>query len=222
VKWLFKWLLRLVFLGAGLAILLFLLKDPILRRVVEHRFRAQTGMDAQIGKLSTGVLSPVVTIRNLRLYNTAEFGGTPFLVVPELHLEFDPAALSRRELHITLMRFNLAVLTVVKNEAGRTNLISIRNQLQARSAREGGAGKLLQGFKFTGIDVLNLSVGMARYLDLKEVANNRDIHVNLENQIFKQVKSDADVYGILFMIWLRSGGGFSLAPAEAGPFRSSP
>jgi hypothetical protein len=215
MKWLFKWVLRLIFLGVGLAILLLLSKDSILRRVVEHRFRAQTGMDVQIGRLSSGLLSPVVTLRNLRVYNTAEYGGTPFLVVPELHVEFDPAALTRRELHITLMRFNLAVLTVVKNEVGHTNLVSIRNQLQARAAREGGAGKLLQGFEFTGIDVLNLSVGMARYLDLKQAANNRDIHVNLENQIFKQVKSDADVYGILFMIWLRSGGGFTLAPAGA-------
>ena len=70
--------------------------------------------------------------------------------------------------------------------------------------------------------MLNLSVGKANFIDLKEAGNNREIRVDLQNQIFKNVKSDADVYGILFMIWLRSGGGFTLASAEAGPFKSSP
>ena len=32
--------------------------------------------------------------------------------------EYDPAALARHELHITLMRFNLGELDVVKNQAG--------------------------------------------------------------------------------------------------------
>jgi uncharacterized protein involved in outer membrane biogenesis len=215
MRWLFKWVWRLVFLALALVILLFVFKDSILRRVVEHRFRAQTGMDVQIGGLSSGVLSPVVTLRNLRLYNTAEFGGTPFMIVPELHLEFDPAALARRELHITLMRFDLAELDVVKNEAGQTNLVSILNKVRTRTSTKSGLQELLQDFKFTGIDVLNLTVGKARYIDLKQAGNNREIRVDLQNQIFRNVKSDADVYGILFMIWLRSGGSFSLGPADA-------
>jgi len=210
MKRIFKWLLRLVLVLVALAVLLFVFKDSILRAVVEQRIRSRTGMDVKIGKFSSGVFSPVVTLENLKLYNTAEFGGTPFLDVPELHLEFDPAALARHKLHVTLMRLNLAELDVVRNEAGQTNMAGILNRIQAPTSKEGGPSKLLKDFEFTGIDVLNLTVGKARYIDLKEARNNREVRVNLQNQIFRNVKSDADAYGILFMIWLRSGGNLPL------------
>ena len=215
MKRIFKWLLRLVLVLVALAVLLFVFKDSILRAVVEQRIRSRTGMDVKIGKFSSGVFSPVVTLENLKLYNTAEFGGTPFLDVPELHLEFDPAALARHKLHVTLMRFNLAELDVVRNEVGQTNVAGILNRIQAQASNEGGPQKLLKDFEFTGIDVLNLTVGKTRYIDLKEARNNREVRVNLQNQIFRNVKSDADMYGILFTIWLRSGGAFSLSPADA-------
>ena len=136
---------------------------------------------------------------------TTPRGATPFMCA---------FATSEGTQYEAFMRFNLAELNVVKNEAGHTNLISILGHLQTRTTRPGGGGKWLQDFRFTGIDVLNLSVGRANFIDLSEAGNNREIRVDLRNQIFKQVKSDADVYGILFMIWLRSGGSFSLAPAD--------
>jgi hypothetical protein len=217
MKWLFKWIRRLVLVAVALVVLLLLTKDAILRRVVEHRFRAQTGVEVQIEQLSAGILSPVVTLRQLRCYNSAEFGGTPFLTVPELHLEFDSTALARRELHVTLMRLHLAELDVVRNETGQTNLVSLLGKIRARTAASGGAPNLLRDFQFTGIDVLNLTVGKTRYIDLKDARNNREVRVDLQNQIFRNVKSEADMYGILFMVWLRSGGGFTLGP----PLRSS-
>ena len=87
MKWLFKWAVRLVLLVVVGVILLLVFRDSLWRAVTEHRIRAQTGMDVSIGRFSSGLFSPVVTIENLKLYNTAEFGGTLFLDVPELHLE---------------------------------------------------------------------------------------------------------------------------------------
>ncbi len=31
-----------------------------------------------------------MSIENLKLYNTPEFGGTEFLIIPELHIELIP------------------------------------------------------------------------------------------------------------------------------------
>jgi len=202
MKWLFKWISRLVFLVIALVVALVLSKDVILKSLVERQIRAQTGMDVKIGKFSAGVLSPVVDIENFKLFNPPEFGGTPFLDIPELHVEYDRFALAGRKLHLTLLRLNLAELNVVRNDAGHTNLTNLRWKASLR-----GAGRR-DGIPFPAIDVLNLSVGKARFIDLKNSKHNREYRPNLQNQIFKNVKSEDDVKGILFMIWLRSGGGF--------------
>ena len=59
-----------------LVVALVLSKDTILKALLERQIRAQTGMDAKIGKLSVGLLSPVATVEKFKLYNAPEFGGT--------------------------------------------------------------------------------------------------------------------------------------------------
>ena len=97
MKWLFKWLFRLFLLAAVLIVILLLSFNSILRVYVEHRIRAQTGMDAEIGRFSVGLAEPTVTIQNFKLYNPPDFGGTPFLDIREIHVEYDRAALARHE-----------------------------------------------------------------------------------------------------------------------------
>ena len=133
-KWLFKWLFRLFLLAVVLVVILLLSLNSILRVAVEHRIRAQTGMDAEIGKFSLGLVEPTVEIQNLRLYNPPDFGGTPFLNIPEIHVEYDRAALARHEIHLTLLRFNLGELDIVKNEAGQTNIFALGVTLPTRSS----------------------------------------------------------------------------------------
>src|SRR4051812_29000779 len=122
---LFKWALRIAILLVVAIVLLLVFKDSIFRMMAEHQIREETGMEVKIGRFSSSLLSPVVTIENLRLYNTAEFGGTEFMVVPELHIEVDADALAKQKLRIKLMRFSLAELDVVKNQSGETNIVTM-------------------------------------------------------------------------------------------------
>jgi len=205
MKWLFKWAFRLLFLVIALVVALVLSKDAILKSLVERQIRAQTGMDVKIGKFSAGILSPVVDIENLKLYNPPEFGGTLFLDAPVLHVEYNRFALAGRELHLTLLRLAVTELNVVKNDVGHTNVTNFRWKFPTQGS--GQPDKV----PFPVIDVLNLSVGKARYIDLKNSNHNREYHPNLQNQIFKNVRSEDDVRAILFMIWLRSGGAVTSA-----------
>ena len=206
MKWLFKWLFWLCLLAVVLVVILLLSLNSILRVAVEHQIRAQTGMDAEIGKLSVGIIEPTAEIQNFRLYNPPAFGGTPFLNIPEIHVEYDRAALARHEIHVTLMRFNLGELDIVKNEAGRTNLFSLGAALSAKKTR-GGAGlfKSQTGYDFSGIDVLNVSIGKVRFIDLKDQRNNREQTIGIEALPVKNVKSEADLAGLIALVALRSG-----------------
>jgi uncharacterized protein involved in outer membrane biogenesis len=199
MKRLIKWLFLLVLLAVALVVGLLLTKDAIAKAAVEQQIRAQTGMDVKIGKLSVGVLSPVATIENLKLYNTPEFGGTPFLDIRELHLEYDRDALAQRQLKVKLLRINLEELTVVRNAAGATNIAVLNEKPAATRA------KLTGDVEFRGVEVLNVSVGKVQLIDLKNPRNNRLRTVNLHNQVFNNLKTPGDWYGVLILLWLRSG-----------------
>ena len=211
IKFIFKWLIRLVILAAVLVVILLLARNAILRVYLEHQIRAQTGLDAEIGSFSLGLAEPTVTIRNFRLYNPPAFAGTPFLEIREIHAEYDPAALARHELHVTLMRFNLGELDIVKNQAGQTNIFSLglATPLKKTGGKAGGTFTKQTGLEFTGIDVLNVSIGTAKYIDLNNQRNNRTQIIGIQNCVLKNVKSPADLGGLAAFIALRSGDFFS-------------
>jgi uncharacterized protein involved in outer membrane biogenesis len=207
IKFIFKWLVRLVVLAVALAVILLLARNAILRVYLEHQIRARTGMDAEIGSFSVGLAEPTVTIQNLRLYNPPDFAGTPFLDIREIHVEYDPAALTRHELHVTLMRFNLGEIDVVKNQAGQTNIFSLglAAPLKKTGSQAGPSFTRQTGLQFTGIDVLNVSIGTAKYIDLNNQRNNRTQIIGIQNCVLKNVKSAADLGGLTAFIALRSG-----------------
>ena len=208
IKWLFKWLFRLFLLAVVLIVILLLSLNSLVRVYLEHRIRAQTGMDAEIGKFSVGLTEPTVTIQNFKLYNPPDFGGTPFLDIREIHVEYDRAALAKRQLHLTLLRFNLGELDIVKNEAGRTNIFSLGVTLPSKKSGGGKSAadfKKQTGFEFKSIDVLNVSIGTAKFIDLKDQSHNRTQKIGLENCVMINVKSQADLGGLAVLIALRGG-----------------
>jgi uncharacterized protein involved in outer membrane biogenesis len=162
-------------------------------------------MDAEIGKFSVGLVEPTVKIQDLKLYNPPDFDGTPFLDIPEIHVEYDRAALARHEIHVTLLRLNLGELDIVKNEAGRTNIFSLRTLLSAGEPGGLASFKKRTGYDFKSIDVLNVSIGKARFIDLKDQRNNREQTIGLENLVIKNVKSETDLAGLAVLVALRSG-----------------
>jgi len=213
MKRILKWFFALVLLLVVLAVVFLLSLDTILRVVAENRIRAQTGMDVEIGKFHLGLLEPVVSIENLRIHNSPAFGGTPFLTIPEIHVEYDRDALLKNKIHLTLMRFNLGELDIVKNEAGQTNLFALGLALPQQGAK--GGDRQLKEFKqrtgldFQGIDALNVSVGTARFIDLKDPRNNREQKIGIDNLVMKNVKTPADLAGLMVLVALRGGDFFT-------------
>jgi hypothetical protein len=214
IKSIFKWLFRLLFTAlalAAVAVIIFLLTyNSLLRLLIERNLRAQTGLDAEIGHFHLALTEPTVEIQNLKIYNSKDFGGTLFLDIPEIHIEYDPAALARHQLHLTLLRFNLGELDIVKNEAGRTNLFLPGLRRPARTAPGTGLAAFQKqtGLNFTGIDVLNVSVGKMKFVDLKNPRQDRAVNLGLENCVMKNVKTPADLTGLAVLVALRGGGFF--------------
>jgi len=205
-SWFFKILWWATFVVVFLAIIVLANRDWIAKQLAERQIHTATGLEPEIGDLSFSVLEPKVTLNNFRLYNTTEFGGALFLDVPELHIEYDRAALRRHELHISLMRVNFREVDVVKNQAGVTNIMSAINTIMPRKSEGGGRTVApLNGYKFTGIDLLNLSMGAAKFVDLKDQRRNRMVVIGIQNQIYTNVVSPANLPGLSELLWRRGG-----------------
>jgi uncharacterized protein involved in outer membrane biogenesis len=214
MRWIFKWIFRLVFLLVVLLVLALVFKDTIARVVLEHRIRDATGMDTHIGRASIALLSPTVTIDDLKLYNTPDFGGGTLLDMPELHLEYDREALVKSQFHIKLLRLDIAEVDVVKDAAGNTNVTSL-NDVKKRLARlfprSKGSSTTVD---FAGIDVLNLSFGKMRFIDLKNPDENHDVIINLKDEVVNNIRTQDDVKSALFMIWLQHGTDMGISASD--------
>jgi hypothetical protein len=216
MKFFFKWLFRLFITAVVLVVItivvLLLSYNSILRIAIEHSIRSQTGMDAEIGSFNFALTSPTIKIQNFKLYNSRDFGGTPFLDIPEIYVEYDRAALARKEIHVTLMRFNLGELDIVKNQSGQTNIFTLGLKLPVKNS--GGDSnavvnlKKQTGYDFKGIDALNVSIGKIKFIDLKDPQNGREQTIGLENVVVPNVKTQDDLRSLGAIIYLHSDGFF--------------
>lgn len=205
IKWIFKWVFRLVALAVVLVVALLLSFNSLVRILIEHNIRKQTGMDAEIGRVEVGWTEPTFEIRDMKIYNSPGFGGTPFLDVPEIHVEYDRMALLKGDLHLTLLRLNLSELDIVKGKDGQINVFaSAKLPRNSSGAISTPSFKQQTGYDFMGIDALNVSFKEARYIDLQNRHNDREQPINLQNCVVPDVKSARDLAGLVFIIELKS------------------
>ncbi len=189
MKFIFRWAFRLTVLAIVLVVGLLLLKDLILREWVQYRARTATGLDIRIGGFSVGLLEPIVSIKDLTIFNPPEFGGGPLVSLPEVHVEYDRERLSARRLRLRLLRVNLAEMTVVQDAAGRSNLDVIGASLR-QSTNRTDRGTMT----FDGVDTLNLTVGSVNYVNLGAPERNRTYNLRVRNEVVTNLRTQFDVY----------------------------
>ena len=177
-----------------LAIALLLLKDTLLKSWLEGQIRAKAGLDATIGHFELGLFTPTVTIENMVVHNTAEFGGGTLLKMPELRIEYDRQSASNQKLHLKLLRIDIDEVDVVTNEAGVSSLDILVGALAA-------AFKNMHSMQFAGIDTLNLSFGKVVYVNLKPPKQVQEQKIGVQNEIITGIKTPEDLQQkILFKI----------------------
>jgi uncharacterized protein involved in outer membrane biogenesis len=209
---LIRWALYLFIVLVVLGVAAILLLNTIAKQVLESRLRANTGMDVRIGQVDVGLLSPTVTIDNLKIYKSADFGGSVFIDIPELHVEYDPAAIRSHKLHFTLVRLDLAELSLVQDKQGRSNVRDLDRHSGGASRGQKSSGA---DFKFTGIDTLNLTLGKFRKSDLGS-GRGEEIQFGIKNQISHNVNSEADLGTLNFVLTNRSRSNSSATNTAVG------
>jgi hypothetical protein len=199
MKFIVRWLFRLLLLTLVLALGALLLKDALLKELAEARIRRRTGLEAQIGRLEVNLLSPTITVEGLKLFNPPEFGGSPLLDIPDGHLEYDRAALRSGRVRLRLLRLRVAELTVVRNAQGLSNLQAVQQMVAARAAAEGSS------LVFDGIETLNLTFEQVRAYQLGMPTPPKTFNLGLRNEILRNLQTPQDVERALLALAARLG-----------------
>ena len=212
IKRLFRWAFYLLILAVVLMVVAILSLDAIAKQIVESRFRSETGMDATIGKMDVGLLTPTLAIEDLKIYNPPDFGGSLFLSIPEIYVDYDRAALRARKLHLNLVRINLAEMDVIQDNKGHANIESIGNKSQAAVE---AVKKQTSAFAFTGLDTLNVTFQKLRLWSLDSPAQAREVPFGITNEVFTNLKTGEDFQRMAVLLAARSS-------ASAPPLTNAP
>jgi len=212
IKRLFRWALYLFLLLAALIVAAVLSLDTIVKQIVQSRLRAETGMEVKIGKMDIGLATPTIAIEDLKIYNPPDFGGSLFLSVPEIYVDYDWNAIRAGQLHLNLVRLNLAEMDIVQGQQGRLNIESIeqKSQAAAQAAREQSPA-----LAFTGLDTLNVTLQKLRTWSLDSPGRVTETRFGITNEIFTNLKTEADMRQMAVLLAARSS-------ASAAPSTNSP
>lgn len=203
MKFITRWAFRLFILTIVLAVALVLLKDIVAKAFVEYRIRKQTGMDVKIGRLELGLSAPMVTLEDFKLYNLPEYGGSPFLDIPDLYVEYDPYALASGRLHLRLVRIYLAEMNIVEAKNGHTNLVLNLDRLSEPSAKS--ISLIGSRLDFAGLDTLNFTIGKVRYTSLRRPGSATEVNLGYKNQVATGIKSLTDLSNLVIKTLFRNG-----------------
>ncbi|PYK98898.1 MAG: hypothetical protein DME19_10740 [Verrucomicrobia bacterium] len=198
MKKFFKWVFRVILVVVLLVLVLILFLDPIAKSLAERQIRAQTGLDAKVDKLSIGLRTPTVAVLNFKLYNPPEFGGSTFIDIPELRVQYDLQGLRSKKVRLNLVRLNLGELHIVQNKDGKTNLRALQERQKQKPSPTSGESKV----QFEGIDTLTLAIGRLKFTSEKNPALNEEIYVGYKNETVKNVKSWKDLEPLIARLQL--------------------
>lgn len=211
IGFLFRWIFRLTILGLVLIIGLVLLKDTIVRTLTENLLARATACPVSIQDADLSLGGGGLRLTGVRIYNPNEFGAGLMIHLPEVHTRLDADELLRGSITARSLSLHLAEVNVVKNPVGHTNLVDLSARLGA------GQGTLPQinphssSFlpdlhpRFGGIEVLNLTLGRATLTDLSKPGNPKIINLGVTNEVFRGIRTTADLSIVAFRLALSHG-----------------
>ena len=192
-----RWALGLVI---GLLLLLaaaIIFKNPLLKTIARWNIKSTTGLETSIGAFDLDFGRSRLQITRFRIYNPPGFGKAVLFDIPEIYLQFDPQEASDGKLRFKEVRFNMAEANVVRNTNGVTNLEALKDALETNGSSY--SNKLA----FGGIDKLVVNLGQVNYTDLKQPENNTQMHLDVKDEVVRNLQSSEDVEKWMMALLMR-------------------
>jgi uncharacterized protein involved in outer membrane biogenesis len=191
-----------------LAVALVSARNRIFKAIAERRIRAETGVQARIGYLKTGLGSATIALKDIQIFNPPEFGSAVLMEVRQLYLELDAQQAAANKLRFKVLRLHLSELNVVRDKKGRLNLEALQDLRKApaltgaRTNANPSTVRTGKGCEFGGIGKLYLTLGKVTYTDLQQPKNNREFILGIQDELVTNIQTaqELDTWMKAFLI----------------------
>ncbi len=172
-------------------------KNTIVRVSIEKGVEMVTGLRLKIDKIDVGLMTTLVGIDNLKLYNPPGFEDKVMLDMPEIYVDYDLPKILTGKIHLNKVRINMKEFTVVKNANGELNLDSLKvvkeqkTEKPAELAQKGKAPEMQ-------IDSLELKVGKVYYKDYSKGGKPRVQEFNVSlNEKYTDINDPSQLVSLI-------------------------
>lgn len=177
IKWLFRLLILLIALATALALLI----DSIAKELIESYLSNKLGTEVAIEKVDVNLTAPRLRINNFVIYNPARFGGTRFVEIPEISIEYDFYQALRLNAYLKLVRIDCSSINLISDQSNRLNI-------EEFIPKEHNPTQKRNNHSFF-IETLNISIGIVRWINIESPAKPQEVKVNARNYILKNISS---------------------------------
>lgn len=180
-----------------IAVALSFAKDIVIKTSVEKGVTLLTGLKLGMSGLKVGILSQVVDIKGLKIFNPEGYTDKIMLNMPVIYVSYDLASFFSNKIHIKKIKLDLEEFVVVKNANGEVNLDSLKGVQAGKKTAKKEEAKPQPG-KAMQIDELDLKVGKVVYKDYSAGAKPsiQEINVNI-NEKFTNITNPAALVSII-------------------------
>ncbi len=193
-------MIKMVVWTVVLVLVLSVAKNAIAQAVLSSAVSTAAHVPARIGGVNLSFISASIRIKNFQLSNPSGFPEKIMVDVPQIFIDFDPAALFRGRAHFEEVRLDLKQLTVIKNKDGKLNVEAVKpsdkdkkqSHEKANAASGGKAPKL-------HIDKLVLSIGQVVYKDYSVGGEPQvqSFDINIKDREYANIDDPAQVVNLV-------------------------
>lgn len=192
---------------AGLAFAGYYFAPDLAKFLAEKRIAAATGMPTTIGALVINPSSSSIHLKDLKMQNSQDFGGGNFLEMPDLFLQYDPAALRSGRLLLKSVRIQITTISIVENPEGNSNIEALkqRNVQITPKPEVVSTNSSAPKMDFDGIELLNVSLGRVQFVNQRDPTRSWVGDLNIEEETFRNLKTELDFQTAMIVIILKAG-----------------
>jgi hypothetical protein len=174
------------------------------------------GAPVKVGDVRLDLMGSRVSIQDLKIENPEGFTEKNLAVIPEISVAYDLPSLFKGVARLPEVILNFNQVVVEKNQQGQINLMQLAPVSQATQGKpapgqdqpetpkeeQKEAGKAMT----VQIDKVDLSVGGAKYVDSANPSNSKELKINIEHQILKDVTNPRQITQQIVAIILKKVG----------------
>ena len=181
--------IRMIAIGLLIFILVIIVgKNVIVKAAVTTGVKAVTGLTISIKKMKIGLISTLVGIDELKLYNPKGFEDPVMVDIAEVYVNYRLGAFLKKEVHLEEVRLYLREFVVAKNKDGKLNLDSLTSIGAAKSGekeekdKEDAPQKTKPAAPKIKIDILKLKIDKVYYKDYSkgDKPSVKEFNVNID------------------------------------------